>query len=67
MEVLASAALVVSIDIPSGLDANQGRALGAAIKATYTVTLIAPKKGLLINQGPYFTGRLITRHIGFPC
>ncbi|MFC1658709.1 NAD(P)H-hydrate epimerase [Candidatus Omnitrophota bacterium] len=58
---------IVSIDVPSGLDANQGCVLGAAIKATYTVTLIAPKKGLLIKQGPHFTGRLITRHIGFPC
>jgi hydroxyethylthiazole kinase-like uncharacterized protein yjeF len=57
---------IISIDIPSGLDANQGRALGTAIKADYTLTLIGPKRGLLINQGPQFTGKLIVRHIGFP-
>ncbi len=57
---------IVSVDIPSGLDANTGCALGIAVKADYTLSLIAPKKGLLINQGPKFSGRLITRHIGFP-
>ncbi|MGD9014466.1 MAG: NAD(P)H-hydrate epimerase [Candidatus Omnitrophota bacterium] len=57
---------IVSIDIPSGLDANRGSVLGIAIKANYTLTLIAPKRGLLINQGPRFTGKLIVKHIGFP-
>ena len=58
--------IIVSIDIPSGLDANKGYPLGIAIKANYTVSLIAPKRGLLINQGPKFSGKLIVRHIGFP-
>ena len=57
---------IVSIDIPSGLDANKGKVLGAAVRADYTISLIAPKKGLLINQGPRFSGKNITRHIGFP-
>ena len=57
---------IVSIDIPSGLDADKGRVLGIAVKADYTISLIAPKKGLLINQGPRFSGKIITRHIGFP-
>jgi hydroxyethylthiazole kinase-like uncharacterized protein yjeF len=62
----SSKRIIVSVDIPSGLDANKGCALGIAIKADYTLSLIAPKRGLLINQGPKFSGRLITRHIGFP-
>ena len=57
---------IISIDIPSGIDANNGNVLGTAIKADYTLTLIAPKRGLLVNQGPRFTGKLIVRHIGFP-
>jgi hydroxyethylthiazole kinase-like uncharacterized protein yjeF len=62
----ASKATIVSVDIPSGLDADKGCALGIAVKAGYTVSLLAPKKGMLINQGPQFTGRLIIKHIGFP-
>ena len=65
-EMNSSGRVIVSIDIPSGLDANKGRALGIAVKADYTLSLIAPKRGLLINQGPKFTGRLFIRHIGFP-
>ena len=62
----SSRRIIVSIDIPSGLDAQEGCALGVAIRAGYTLSLIAPKRGLLINQGPKFTGRLIIKHIGFP-
>lgn len=57
---------IVSVDVPSGLDADKGRVLGVAIKADYTVSLVAAKKGLLINQGPVFTGKLIIKQIGFP-
>src|SRR4030065_2653100 len=38
---------IVAIDTPSGLDANTGKPLGAAIRATLTVTLRLPKVGLL--------------------
>ena len=57
---------IVSVDIPSGLDANSGRILGTAIKANFTVTLIAPKKGLFLNDGPKLTGKLFVKDIGFP-
>ena len=62
----ASGALIISVDVPSGLDANQGKILGIAVKADYTVSLIAPKRGFLVNQGPRCVGKLITKHIGFP-
>jgi NAD(P)H-hydrate epimerase len=57
---------IVSVDIPSGLDATDGRILGAAIKADKTVTFCLPKKGLLKNEGPRQTGELITCDIGIP-
>ena len=47
---------VLAIDLPSGLNADTGTAEGAAIKATLTLTLAAPKTGLL--KAPEFTGRL---------
>ncbi|MEK7359912.1 MAG: NAD(P)H-hydrate epimerase, partial [Planctomycetota bacterium] len=36
---------IISVDIPSGLDANTGKVLGTAIKATKTVTFAVSKKG----------------------
>src|SRR3989304_6165525 len=36
---------VVSVDIPSGLDCDEGVVLGAAVKATKTVTFVAAKAG----------------------
>lgn len=59
-----ASAKVVSIDIPSGLDADRGLPLGCAIKADYTITLMALKKGLLVNQGPIFSGKVFVEHIG---
>lgn len=56
---------IVSIDIPSGLDADRGVPLGVAVRADYTITLMAPKRGLLVNQGPYFAGKILVKHIGF--
>ncbi|MCM8791794.1 MAG: NAD(P)H-hydrate epimerase [Candidatus Omnitrophica bacterium] len=63
-KINSSSATVVSIDIPSGLDGNRGLPLDVAIKADYTLTFIAMKKGLLINQGPKFSGKILVEHIG---
>lgn len=57
---------VVSVDVPSGIDSDSGSVLGAAVRADYTVSMIAAKKGLVINQGKRFCGKLIISHIGFP-
>lgn len=58
-----SGRLIVSIDAPSGIDPNTGEVLGVAVKADITVTLHAPKKGLIDN--PY-VGELIVADIGVP-
>ncbi len=47
---------VVAVDVPSGLNADTGKPEGAAVEAAITLTLGAPKKGLLL--GPAFTGRV---------
>ena len=57
---------VVSIDIPSGLDADRGKILGACIKADKTITFLAIKKGMLINEGPKYSGKIIVKDLGFP-
>ena len=43
----ASPAPILALDVPSGLDADRGVALGAAVQATMTVTFGFPKLGLL--------------------
>ena len=57
---------IVAVDIPSGLDCNTGEALGAAIKATKTVTLCCPKVGFFQGAGPSCVGELVTVDIGIP-
>jgi hydroxyethylthiazole kinase-like uncharacterized protein yjeF len=51
-------ATVISIDSPSGLDSDSGEVLGAAIRARLTLTLGAPKRGLLKPQAIEYVGRL---------
>lgn len=41
----ASRGYVLSVDIPSGLDADTGKILGCCVKAQRTVTFVAKKKG----------------------
>lgn len=57
---------VVSVDIPSGIDADTGAVLGPAIRADLTVTMGLPKYGLLLYPGKAFVGKLIVADIGIP-
>lgn len=57
---------IVAIDIPSGLNANTGKPLGTAIRATLTVTLGLPKVGLLVSPGTEYVGTLKIIDIGIP-
>jgi len=56
---------ILAVDIPSGLDCDSGRPLGAAIRADYTVTFAAVKTGFISaeNAGRY-TGEVFTASIG---
>ncbi|UCD15215.1 MAG: NAD(P)H-hydrate epimerase [Candidatus Omnitrophota bacterium] len=55
---------VVACDIPSGLSPDEGKVLGAAVRADYTVTFIAAKKGFLTHEGPSHCGKVIVTDIG---
>lgn len=55
---------VVSVDIPSGIDADTGKKLADAIKSNLTVTMVAVKKGLLINDGRKYAGQIAVTDIG---
>lgn len=57
---------VVSIDIPSGLNADTGCIEGAAIDADVTVTFIGYKPGLLTLKGPARSGEIILNTLNIP-
>lgn len=61
-----SGKMVVSIDVPSGLDANTGLPLGVCVKADKTISFTLAKKGFFLNQGPDFVGKLKIAGIGIP-
>ena len=55
---------VLSLDVPSGIDADTGRALGRAVRATHTITFIALKPGLLTLDGPDHAGEITLDALG---
>lgn len=58
---------VVAVDVPSGLCADSGRVIGAAVvQADLTVTFHRPKPGHLLDRGPELCGRLRVVDIGLP-
>ena len=57
---------IISVDVPSGLDADTGEILGVSVKAGITVTMQFPKQGFYKNKGPACTGKVIITDIGIP-
>lgn len=66
-KINASGAYVISADIPSGLCAESGYALGAATEANETVSFIALKPGHLLGEGRNYCGKLTVADIGVKC
>jgi NAD(P)H-hydrate epimerase len=60
----ASAAAVVSVDLPSGVDASTGEVAGAVVDAELTVTFHGPKVGLAVAPGRFHAGRVVVADIG---
>ncbi len=50
---------VLAVDVPSGLNADSGDVMGAAIKAQHTITFGAPKNGLIRTRAAECTGHLL--------
>ena len=56
---------ILAVDIPSGLDCDTGEPLGAAIRATYTVTFVAVKYGFTASSSAsHYTGEIFIASIG---
>ncbi len=57
-------AVVCSLDIPSGICADDGKVLGSAVRADITVAFAFAKRGHLLYPGREYTGRLFVKDIG---
>jgi ADP-dependent NAD(P)H-hydrate dehydratase / NAD(P)H-hydrate epimerase len=57
---------VLALDIPSGLHADTGMVLGAAVRADSTITFIGLKRGLVTGVAAEYTGRLAFDALGTP-
>lgn len=63
-ELSSAGARVISVDIPSGMEADTGKTLGPCVRADETVTMGLPKIGLLAAPG--LAGRVHVVDIGVP-
>lgn len=62
----SSVAPILSLDVPSGLDATTGQRYSPHITAAATLTLALPKSGLLVPAARSAVGRLYLADIGVP-
>lgn len=57
---------VLAVDLPTGLSADTGQVLGAALEAQVTVTYGWPKIGQVVSPGRDYVGRLYQVNISIP-
>jgi ADP-dependent NAD(P)H-hydrate dehydratase / NAD(P)H-hydrate epimerase len=65
-ELNASEGTILSVDVPSGLDASSGEAFDPCIRASATCTLTAMKRGLRSSGGLARAGAIWIADIGMP-
>lgn len=67
IEIINScASYKVAVDLPSGVDGDNGKILGTAVRADVTVTFGVSKIGLSIYPGKEYAGEVYIEDIGFP-
>lgn len=54
----------ISLDIPSGIHAENGKVLGNAFRADYTITFAFLKRGLFLFPGATYAGKILKKEIG---
>lgn len=57
-------AKIIAVDIPSGLNADDGRCMGCAVNADITVTFGFKKQGHFLFEGKKFCGQIYVEDVG---
>ena len=57
---------ILSLDIPSGIHADTGHALGKAVQATITLSFLGLNKGLFCGEGPNYCGKVCFDSLAVP-
>jgi NAD(P)H-hydrate epimerase len=57
---------VLALDVPSGISADSGEVLGAAVRATTTITFVGHKRGLFTGAAMDYCGELVLDGLGLP-
>ena len=58
--------IIISVDVPSGMLTDTGKAAGVVVDADYTVALGSVKRGHVLYPGSSYTGTLLYSPIGIP-
>lgn len=58
--------LIVSIDVPSGLNSDKAQLIGSTMQADITVTMTSPKAANVLPPASNYNGRVIVAEIGSP-
>lgn len=62
----AQKALIIAVDIPTGVNADNGAVIGEAVRADVTATLALLKRGLLFTPGREYCGKVKIVDISMP-
>lgn len=62
----ATGAPVLALDMPSGVHADTGHVMRAAVRAHATATFVTLKPGLFTGEGPAYTGRIFFDGLALP-
>lgn len=66
VEINDSGKPVLALDVPSGLNADSGAVMGAAIEAHRTITFVGLKQGFYLGEGPNYIGHLLFDDLDIP-
>lgn len=57
---------VMALDVPTGLNADTGQVMGAAVQAYLTLTFVGLKQGFYVGEGPNYVGKLLFADLEIP-